>query len=82
MTEYVKIIGSTSESSKVAFYINKDYEQMATNERSTYALMQFAEMAIDLNTNEVIKCRYSLEEIFDNILLTTPEHCDTILNNL
>ena len=82
MTEYVKIIGSIDDASKVAFYINKDYVELAKNHPSKYALLRFAEIAIDLNTNELIKCRYLLDEIFDNILLTTPSHCDTILNNL
>ncbi len=80
MTEYVKVIGSTEEYPNVAFYINKDYvEHTTSNHRN---LLRFAEIAVDLDRNEVIKCRYLLDEIFDKILLTNRLHCDTILNNL
>ena len=37
---------------------------------SRITMMQFATYVIDVNSNKLLKCRYSLEEVLDNSLGT------------
>ena len=63
---YVKVVVE----GEIACYINTDHFVTFFEEYVKYPsrikMVQFADCAINLKTNELIKCRRTLESIFDN----------------
>jgi len=54
----------------LAYYINIEHKKsLDLNFSFNAKLMQLAEIVININTNKVLKCRYSLQDLLDKVLI-------------
>lgn len=66
---YVKIV-AIFEDVKYAFYVNKDHMRLLSDNAviGYMAYLRISEYAINLDTNTIVKCRLTLEDMFDKYL--------------
>lgn len=58
----------------IKYYYRTEEHMKSALAKSGMSIMSYAEAAVNMKTNEVLKCRYTMEQIFDNLDLDNVEN--------